>query len=697
MTMPSPAASQVEPAGEASAESDARASATQNINRTDTDASHSTIAESKEKARAVVAASATPKVEPAEEGAQDAGDQPTGTERANGSDGPVTGRKRSRSGSRRPIDTKERPARTKESYEAIQLEQYVYRQLAHDSAIVASANRWPNTLLVPEERVRWFKSWYDTMREYDSRRVAVDPGLMYGSGYEIYDYAHPEGRYPGGVRWPSGIRYPAEHSRRSIQMVNALRQSKKDRKDQAQQKEELVPIRLDIEWDKIRLRDTFTWNINDRHVNPKLFAERLVQDFGLPRNQSEPLIRNVIEVIQEQLLEYHPHAIFSDDIETEDTPYTAFRDDELRILIKLNITIGPNTLIDQFEWDLNNPDTAPEDFARNMTWELSLSGEFTTAIAHSIREQCQLFTRSLYVVGHTFDGRPIEDHEVAGSFQPSPLPTIFRPHQAAKEYTPYLYDLNEADIEKTELSVSREERAQKRSVNRRGGPTLPDLKNRPKTLRTLVVSSILPGSVETIDESRLYKRVQTVPKPKRGRNDDSDDDESDDSLSESVQPNQGTARTRGLRGATSVAQVAMRNAAGRSVTPAGYRESSSPEPNSLIVKLKFSKAMWQQFERAQRSKNRVQRPGSSQSPAKPSGSSMGPPTGTPRPQASDLPGASGSPAPKGNEGGTSKASGAHLGRELAAGHPNDGHPVVSSPVSSTSSPRYKRRRMSMRR
>jgi hypothetical protein len=34
----------------------------------------------------------------------------------------------------------------------------------------------------------------------------------------------------------------------------------------------LVPIRLDIDWEKVKIRDTFTWNLHDRVVSPDLFV-----------------------------------------------------------------------------------------------------------------------------------------------------------------------------------------------------------------------------------------------------------------------------------------------------------------------------------------------------------------------------------------------------------------------------------------
>ena len=50
---------------------------------------------------------------------------------------------------------------------------------------------------------------------------------------------------------------------------------------QAEQHEELVPLRLEVEWDKIRLRDTFTWNLHERILQVELFAAQLVEDMGL--------------------------------------------------------------------------------------------------------------------------------------------------------------------------------------------------------------------------------------------------------------------------------------------------------------------------------------------------------------------------------------------------------------------------------
>ena len=90
------------------------------------------------------------------------------------------------------------------------------------------------------------------------------------------------------------------------------------------------------------------------------------------------------------------------------------------------------SLTDQFEWDMSNPENSPGDFARQLCADLSLGGEFATAIEYSIRGQLSWHAKT-----YAYNEAQLPPVEVAVRLQSD-----------ADMWSPKLETLSDADLEK---------------------------------------------------------------------------------------------------------------------------------------------------------------------------------------------------------------------------------------------------------
>ncbi|OMO99209.1 Transcription regulatory protein [Corchorus olitorius] len=136
--------------------------------------------------------------------------------------------------------------------------------------------------------------------------------------------------------------------------------------------ENLVPIRLDIEVDGQRYKDSFTWNPYDPDSEVVMFAKRTVKDLKL----APSFIPQIVQSIQSQLADFRSY-------EGQDM----YAGDKI-VPIKLDLRVNHTVIRDQFLWDLNNFESDPEEFARTLCEDLGIEDpEVGPAIAFAIREQ----------------------------------------------------------------------------------------------------------------------------------------------------------------------------------------------------------------------------------------------------------------------------------------------------------------------
>lgn len=280
--------------------------------------------------------------------------------------------------------------------------------------------------------------------------------------------------------------------------------------------EHLVPIRLDFENDKYRFKDTFCWNIEGMTVPIDLFVENLLEDFALPNSLMQPICASV----EEQLHSYVRPPLQPAKPETAPPPVVDNPDFDWRVVIKIDITSAQHTLKDQFEWDINNPENDPEQFAETFVREMALPQEFATAVAHTIREQVQAQIKELMQQGYQFDGAKPVSRDPACDFEVGPH-TFLRPPHLLDEFSPSVSQLSTDEIQHFDRDRNNRRRGRRLGgrMSRRtgGGAAVASLQplsevREIRNINTPYFNCLLPGGLDrNLDtlRSHIYQQDDT--------------------------------------------------------------------------------------------------------------------------------------------------------------------------------------------
>lgn len=220
----------------------------------------------------------------------------------------------------------------------------------------------------------------------------------------------------------------------------------------------LVPIRLHIDHETHKIRETFLWNVNEATVSTRIFAQIMCDDLDLPP-ACIPLISQSI-----------------DDQVAENAPFAGYYHTDRRVLIKLDILVGSELLTDQFEWEIR-PENVPEHFAAGMCQDLGLGGEYEAKIAHAIREQvCQALRA--------------EDKQITIPAIPRTYSQVFR-IEDLDVWGPNLTLLDEDQLLARERADDREARRRRRARGPQAAPYIVPEKIEDKAVRGLKKAPIL--------------------------------------------------------------------------------------------------------------------------------------------------------------------------------------------------------------
>lgn len=220
-----------------------------------------------------------------------------------------------------------------------------------------------STTLIPpisDEDIANIKTWMETDRLYEARFTAMRDRTatevkrsLHGSRPRWWEQdpvaentlAMKRKKEPFKFEYPSSL--TKDNVRRKGRRREGLKVPGKLKSEDANRSEQLVPIRLEFDVEHHKYRDTFVWNLNgsydlfiywvsvdlthriisDPIVTPEVFAQSVIDDYGLSSSYHSIITKS----IQEQLSDYKAHTALL--VETDSTPIDVDEEDsEHRVL-----------------------------------------------------------------------------------------------------------------------------------------------------------------------------------------------------------------------------------------------------------------------------------------------------------------------------------------------------------------------------
>lgn len=216
----------------------------------------------------------------------------------------------------------------------------------------------------------------------------------------------------------------------------------------------LIPMKLSIEYNggMSKLVDFFMWDLSDVILTPDRFASLLCNELELPQT----VHLEIVDSINKQIEDYSF-------LSTLQLPATS----EYHVVVELSVNLDKQLYEDKFEWDLNQEDVLPEDFADIVVSDMGLSLEFKPAIAHSLHEMAIRLKKEIF--DGTYNVELQKYQQLTGLIfeRNVRIRTDSSIHNGNAVWEPFIEILSPWEIEKREIERERNIRRLKRENMRR--------------------------------------------------------------------------------------------------------------------------------------------------------------------------------------------------------------------------------------